>query len=358
MSAITVFLACPIGKPDSSTRQRSDKVVEYFIEPAVHKVLSDSAKIARADWMSEPGHITEQILHQLTEADIVIADLTDLNANVMYEVGYRQASFKPYILIAEKGTDLPFDLSTYRTVFYELDLEKPEKTSKIRQSLEQQIRASLKNNHEVLNQNLFSNTIKSDYPKFKDSYSSSQFFNQNYVFNSDQFKADFRRARELWVLGLGQNRMIRSYGHWIKDLLNNGGTARFILCDPEGSGVKMSTKRGTYEQNVKMNRAVHREAIERLASLSAGCPGILEIKTIDLFFPFTFYGFDVERSNEPTLYIWMTPLFEPSENRPGFTLSKRNDRNWFDTFTRQFKNTWTSKEASPVDLTKFRLRKY
>ncbi|WP_310526584.1 hypothetical protein, partial [Nocardioides sp.] len=43
----------------------------------------------RADKISEAGDIPEQIFTYLRDADIVIADVTGGNANVMYELGLR-----------------------------------------------------------------------------------------------------------------------------------------------------------------------------------------------------------------------------------------------------------------------------
>ena len=55
----------------------------------------------------------------LQHDELVIADLTGLNPNVMFEVGYRFALEKDIIFIAQKGTNIPFDISTRRTFFYE-----------------------------------------------------------------------------------------------------------------------------------------------------------------------------------------------------------------------------------------------
>ena len=63
--------------------------------------------------------IVADIARQIVEADVVIADITPANPNVYYEVGYAHALSKPTILIAEKPTELPFDVSPFRTLFYE-----------------------------------------------------------------------------------------------------------------------------------------------------------------------------------------------------------------------------------------------
>ena len=49
----------------------------------------------------------------------MIADISGVNANVYFEVGYALASKKPIILLAKKDTELPFDVSGFRVLFYE-----------------------------------------------------------------------------------------------------------------------------------------------------------------------------------------------------------------------------------------------
>ncbi|HZF14037.1 MAG TPA: hypothetical protein VFE33_35025 [Thermoanaerobaculia bacterium] len=51
-------------------------------------------------------------------ADVVVADLTGRNANVLYEVGIAHALAKPVILLAQSDADIPFDLRTRRVVIY------------------------------------------------------------------------------------------------------------------------------------------------------------------------------------------------------------------------------------------------
>jgi hypothetical protein len=73
----------------------------------------------RIDEVAGPNPILADIKRHVAEASVVIAEITPLNANVFYEVGYADALNKPLILLAQAGTKLPFDIQGYRTVFYE-----------------------------------------------------------------------------------------------------------------------------------------------------------------------------------------------------------------------------------------------
>ncbi len=75
--------------------------------------------VVRADEIYGPGQIVEDILKSIKEAKIVIAEVSPNNANVYYELGYANALNKNVILIADKNTELPFDIRNTRTLFYE-----------------------------------------------------------------------------------------------------------------------------------------------------------------------------------------------------------------------------------------------
>jgi len=55
----------------------------------------------------------------IERAAVVIAEITPRNPNVFYEVGYAHALGKPTILLARRGSELPFDIRSYRVVFYD-----------------------------------------------------------------------------------------------------------------------------------------------------------------------------------------------------------------------------------------------
>jgi hypothetical protein len=74
----------------------------------------------RADNIYTNGQIIEDIANNIEEAAVVIADITPNNPNVFYEVGYSHGIKKPTILLSDKTREkLPFDVSGFRTLFYE-----------------------------------------------------------------------------------------------------------------------------------------------------------------------------------------------------------------------------------------------
>lgn len=101
MNDSMLFVACPIGPDNSPTRKRSDGVFKHLIEPVIRDAAGSNAQLVRADQIGRPGRISTQILQQLVKANVVIADLTDLNSNVLYELVIRQALFKTHLNCAK-----------------------------------------------------------------------------------------------------------------------------------------------------------------------------------------------------------------------------------------------------------------
>ena len=94
-----------------------DEVYKDVIEEVCK---NHEVKALRADEMATPGLIISDIVREITSSQLVIADISPTaNANVYFEVGYSLALGKPTILLARKGTPLPFDVAGFRVLFYE-----------------------------------------------------------------------------------------------------------------------------------------------------------------------------------------------------------------------------------------------
>jgi hypothetical protein len=76
-------------------------------------------EVVRADEMCGPGVIISDIVEQIETSSLIIADVTPQNTNVYFEVGYALALNKPIVLLARRGTQIPFDLAAFRVLFYE-----------------------------------------------------------------------------------------------------------------------------------------------------------------------------------------------------------------------------------------------
>lgn len=114
----TCFLISPIGDTGSEIRRHADILLEFVVAPAC---LQLGLHLIRVDRLLAPGSITQDILRLLLDADVVIADITNFNPNVMYELGVRHATGKPAIVMVLKGERIPFDIASYRTLVYQLD---------------------------------------------------------------------------------------------------------------------------------------------------------------------------------------------------------------------------------------------
>ncbi len=134
------FVIAPIGEPDSNTRKRSDQILKYIIEP----VTSEIGFVAiRADKITKPGIITTQIIDHIINDPLVIADLTDHNPNVMYELALRHVLKKPVVQLIAEDQILPFDISANRTI--KLDYKDLDSVQRAKDDLKKQIEEVIKN---------------------------------------------------------------------------------------------------------------------------------------------------------------------------------------------------------------------
>ncbi|MFP4283629.1 MAG: hypothetical protein ACLFU2_13495 [Opitutales bacterium] len=115
-SVHSCFFVTPIGGEATPQRKRADDLLAHLLRP----ISKDFLEIVRADEVDEPGTITTDIVRRLHTADLVIADLTGQNPNVMYEIGLRHCFNLPIVHLAQSGERPPFDLSAERIIFFDI----------------------------------------------------------------------------------------------------------------------------------------------------------------------------------------------------------------------------------------------
>ncbi|MBB0228441.1 hypothetical protein FOE67_02670 [Streptomyces calidiresistens] len=103
------------GSPEREAYEHHLGIFEQVIAPACEKY---GISAVRADGIAHAGDINEQICRHVVESDLVVADVSGGNPNVMYELGLRHITGKPTIHIGEAG-QLPFDIASIRTIRYQ-----------------------------------------------------------------------------------------------------------------------------------------------------------------------------------------------------------------------------------------------
>lgn len=73
--------------------------------------------ITRGDSIEQSGQITSQVIDKLLNVDLVVADITDQNANVFYELAVRHAVRKPFVQMMAENQKLPFDIQPKNHIF-------------------------------------------------------------------------------------------------------------------------------------------------------------------------------------------------------------------------------------------------
>ena len=131
----TCFVISPIDEPDTDTRKRSDQILRHIISPAVE--AKGYKTPLRADEISEPGIITSQVIQHVVDDDLVIADLTERNPNVFYELAVRHAIRKPFIQLIGQGESIPFDVASTRTII--VDHHDLDNVDRAKKEIEEQI---------------------------------------------------------------------------------------------------------------------------------------------------------------------------------------------------------------------------
>ena len=94
-----------------------DEVIKSSLELA-------GLSVKRADDIQNQRNILRDVFDGIVNSDLIVADLTNLNPNVFYELAIAHAFRKPVILITQNMDEVPFDLQPYRLIQYDVHFAK------------------------------------------------------------------------------------------------------------------------------------------------------------------------------------------------------------------------------------------
>jgi nucleoside 2-deoxyribosyltransferase len=81
--------------------------------------VAAGAEVARIDEQIFHQNILIRLYSQIAQADFIVAEMTEPNPNVYYEVGYAHGVGRPVLLITKTLNSVPFDLKHYPFIQYE-----------------------------------------------------------------------------------------------------------------------------------------------------------------------------------------------------------------------------------------------
>ena len=139
--------ACFLLLPAGSEISPSQPATNALISEIVRSVLEEIGFSLTIPETPSSGFISIQTIGHLVRDQLVIADLTGLNPNVMYEVGVRHCARLPLVILAERGTKLPFEVQSEEVFFYDTGLvDRKRLSSCLKQKCEQALADKRPNN--------------------------------------------------------------------------------------------------------------------------------------------------------------------------------------------------------------------
>jgi len=108
-----VFVIMPFSGTECCSEEKWNEIYEHIFIPAIE---NSGYKCERA--LPSTGSLIESIIYKLKESSIVLADITDKNPNVFYELGVRHSLSNRTIIVAQDPKYIPSDLKGYWAIIY------------------------------------------------------------------------------------------------------------------------------------------------------------------------------------------------------------------------------------------------
>lgn len=122
------FIIMPFSKVKIKEEEYDSSDLDFIYTDVIKRAIDEFnldgkpffSEVSR--YNSSVGSIVSGIIDRLNIADVVIADLTGLNPNVMYELGVRHTLKRGTIIITQDVNTLPSDLRDYIFIQYDYSM--------------------------------------------------------------------------------------------------------------------------------------------------------------------------------------------------------------------------------------------
>lgn len=128
------FVLMPFSEPYNS-------IYENIIKPTVEK---EGFQCLKSNDIFSTTSVIEDIWTNMNKATLIIAEITENNPNVMYELGICHTIGKEVMMITQKPDEIPFNFRHLRTYTYVNEIAKSEELKKNISSMIQYIKSTQK----------------------------------------------------------------------------------------------------------------------------------------------------------------------------------------------------------------------
>jgi transcriptional regulator with AAA-type ATPase domain len=110
------------------------QVYEHHIKPVLEGRCG--LRCERADDIADISGVMQSVWESINRARLIVADMTERNPNVFYELGIAHTLGKPVVMVTQSMEYVPFDLKHLRCIVYEY---KPSKIQRFEETLEKTV---------------------------------------------------------------------------------------------------------------------------------------------------------------------------------------------------------------------------
>lgn len=266
------FLISPIGAEGSEEREHADDVLDFIIKPAMEEL---GYEVYRSDHSHAVGKISDQMFNSILNDELCVALLTFQNPNVYYELAVAQSAARPVIILAQKGTNLPFDVKDMRVVYYDLKPRPLAEGVYKREVIEKVRYLESEANHRVV-------PFAPELSPLSSSKQFGSFVRAEDFGSSDRWLDSLRETTSKFdLLGISLGRWTKMIG--IKELFTSKAIAgcqiRILILSEDNHTLESLINEKDHKGNIENTKQAIRETLQLVSSINHD-QGLLEIRQI------------------------------------------------------------------------------